>query len=1284
MTYFRYYMSKHGVTRKKLIKKQQTKQQHSTPTPVIQSIVSLEEALTNPEQSGLPPEVSAIFSQIKTLEARSIEFINAAKLHSKPKRDESLNSFFLRNKDFIRLNIKSLINTIEIYFRQKHEVPYALITQRLQQIQMGQIESDHDKQIELLNKKIREAEHLFLLGYEKVNVWQTVLTLLEKYDEKRLNLRQKSMMNMFVDLTQSTSYLINYFILCKLSTVNYYDCYVYLQEKAEWLICYAEEYQIYLQTQPCEEVSDKQVAWKKNCELLQCYQSIASFLYSCKLDKQAGTIHKIAQSFLKESYEYRDRFISSELSIEVIDGIYKWHHDKYEHIDQIAETVLDNTWLPFLGTLSFFYERDWMSTSGQPFTDPTFYDIEYICQAVNECKSAIEKEEEEKEAILPLTMQFRNALALFSQYKTIPNELKNPTLIQTHFSLALTLYKAAKSRTLDNIFYHQIIVALFKKLADGLGNDFKNVLPTKKQESQTQSPSSSKSFSPQLEKIETEDDTEFNHFIESVADQLSNLVLDAVETSLPQEAKEERNAYCEPEISNHSSAPLKHEEKLPSTELDIASEPHIIALMHNHDVELKAAEEAHHHSLVSLRTEHEQKLLTETKKIDALHEENKAKMHQLHQKEKNQLSLSLAHDYQKHIQSLTLQHKNILASEQETHEKNFEKFKIRKKKQYDKKIEALQKKHEQEIQSFKEIHSQMTIEVQVRHQKDISSQEAKFELELKKIKQQLEATQNKAISKAKITHEQTLKSMHENHHLTIQTLVKSNAAIIKMHQEKCEQHLHKETSALQQRFASELSRLRSEHEKNIQCLIENHEKTIHELEVTYYEKNKKTIEIERKKQEIQISSLQNYQSAIFSEREQELSTPQRPATDGLIPFANIILPPETVYILKELKTVGIEYYFAGGFVRNRLLGIPLSPHEDIDIIVNCQASDLPPGIKSGFSHEVLESRKLKLGKIDLWCEPWHKLEDKLKQRDLSINTFICKDNGAVYDLLDKKQDLHSTCLIMLGDIEERFEHDPSLMMRFIRFSQQLGKSISTHDWKILLKHAEKIKNLNIGIYLKNIEYLFVSTYATQNLELILTGHIFHQVCPLLNMTNILILHQNPMLFSFVNQKLHEFSLAQENYNYYHILAVFALIPMLQLTSASSFQEKLEHCLNNFFTNYTGSCELAERNKIQKIVASLMFDATRHSKDHEYQVMGILSQYKQYTEYYSYQNQRQQQPQPLNASTSIEITQSVFEEKAAFIPMSSYSAQSERQNRNAKKKDHSQFGCGTDRKKGNYL
>lgn len=1293
-------MSKHGATKKKRIKSHQSgqssqtsSQNHSrsqalssassiTTRPIIQR-VSLEQALSNPQNSSLPPEVGAIFGQMKDLESRAMRFINAAKLHDTQKRAELVSSFIAENEVFIKSKIESLVNTTRIYFLQNHEIPYQLINQRLQQIQSGEIESNLEKQTELFNTKIKESEYLFLLGYEKISVWQTIISLLETYAPDNSKLRQQCMMHMFEDLTQSTSYLINRFMLCKLHSLDYYHCHVYLKEKANWLMTYGEEYQSYLQAMPCETESEKKLVWMRTCDLLQCYQSTVSYLYSSQTIKEADALNQMAKSFLAQSYEARERFVSPILSIEVIDDLYKVHQEKYEHMAQIADSTLHDAWLQFLGTLSFFYEKDWgaaVSVSG--FSDEP-YDTQQLCKEIENCKSTVA---ELAQSPLPLlTMRLRSALAIFSQYKGLPSEAKTKPAIQAYFNLSIELYKIACARTFKNVFYHQVVVAIFKLLADEMGNELKKMLvqPAKAEVVPQQSQMIVSSPKPGLSALssfsalmaETEEDTHFDAFIDSIADELGDLILDdpsSVRTNfLESEEKHgtatkstESDASCS-YASTSSSQPLLTKEEISFRKSqEIALKDHASALEMKHSSELSSMEDMHHLAMESLRAEYAQKLLAETKRMEALHESKKTQMQKAHQEEKAKLSHSLDQEYQKRIQGLTTEHKSALEKEQVKHEKSIATFKSKKKKQYDKKIQALLKSQELEIQAIKDTHEQVINQLQQQHQKSITAQEASLALELKKITEELSVGKNSSILQLKKAHEQKLKEMAEHHAITIRSLRESNQRMLKAHQDKCQKQLQKKSESLEQKQSTALSQLKSEHEEYLRLITVQHEEAIRELEISHGVAHEQAILQEKAQQHAQSSALIASQNLEYIAHEQALSTPKPLATDGLMPFAHITLPDETVHIVKELKAAGIEYYFSGGFVRNRLLGIPLSVHEDIDIIVNCNPSELPPNIKSGFTHELLEPRKLKLGKIDLWCDPWDRLEDKLKQRDLSINTFICKDDGSVYDLLNKKQDLYAPYLCLLGDTEERFTHDPSLMMRLIRFSQQLCKSIAPNDWKMILKHAEKIKSLDIGIYLKNIEYLFISPYGNQNLDLLLKGQLLPQVCPLLNMTDMLALQQNPTLLNFVTQKLHEFSLAPENYGYYYVLAVFALIPMSQFPPEVTPQERLHCSLDAFFANYTGSCEFAEKNKIQKIVASLMFDVADLQEHATYQFRGMLSQYNQFAEhcYYNTQKmqriQRRQTAQMPSTSSSHdtgssyeEVTQAALEEWPALTPLS---------------------------------
>src|SRR5204863_1074259 len=101
------------------------------------------------------------------------------------------------------------------------------------------------------------------------------------------------------------------------------------------------------------------------------------------------------------------------------------------------------------------------------------------------------------------------------------------------------------------------------------------------------------------------------------------------------------------------------------------------------------------------------------------------------------------------------------------------------------------------------------------------------------------------------------------------------------------------------------------------------------------------------------------------------------AIDGLKPIATINIAKEILYITKDLEEAGIEFYLIGGYVRNRLLGLPIMANEDFDFIVNCNPNALPAKLMRHCQQNTLESKHLTMGHIDFSCEPWSNLKETL-------------------------------------------------------------------------------------------------------------------------------------------------------------------------------------------------------------------------------------------------------------------------------------------------------------------
>ena len=162
-------------------------------------------------------------------------------------------------------------------------------------------------------------------------------------------------------------------------------------------------------------------------------------------------------------------------------------------------------------------------------------------------------------------------------------------------------------------------------------------------------------------------------------------------------------------------------------------------------------------------------------------------------------------------------------------------------------------------------------------------------------------------------------------------------------------------------------------------------------------------------------------------------------------------------VLNRLRADGFESYFAGGYVRDRLLG--LHPDE-IDI-----ATAAPPD-----RVEKLFPKTFAVGRafgVILVLEGDHKFEiatfrsdgkyqdgrhpDKVtfstpeedaKRRDFTINgLFLDPDTDKVIDFVGGKADLQKKVLRAIGDPRERFTEDRLRLLRAVRLAERLGFAI---------------------------------------------------------------------------------------------------------------------------------------------------------------------------------------------------------------------------------------------------
>ncbi|MCB1180703.1 MAG: CCA tRNA nucleotidyltransferase [Chlamydiia bacterium] len=163
------------------------------------------------------------------------------------------------------------------------------------------------------------------------------------------------------------------------------------------------------------------------------------------------------------------------------------------------------------------------------------------------------------------------------------------------------------------------------------------------------------------------------------------------------------------------------------------------------------------------------------------------------------------------------------------------------------------------------------------------------------------------------------------------------------------------------------------------------------------------------------------------------------------------------FIVKTLAEEGYVAYFAGGWVRDYLLG---SEANEIDI-----ATDAPPevvlalfpktvsvGISFGVILVIIDQMQFEVSTFrrDLEYQDgrhpegvlFSSPEEDAKRRDFTINgMFYDPLTKTLFDYVGGKSDLEKKIIRAIGDPEDRFREDRLRMMRAVRFSARFGFSI---------------------------------------------------------------------------------------------------------------------------------------------------------------------------------------------------------------------------------------------------
>lgn len=198
--------------------------------------------------------------------------------------------------------------------------------------------------------------------------------------------------------------------------------------------------------------------------------------------------------------------------------------------------------------------------------------------------------------------------------------------------------------------------------------------------------------------------------------------------------------------------------------------------------------------------------------------------------------------------------------------------------------------------------------------------------------------------------------------------------------------------------------------------------------------------------------------------------------------------PTSVQIIKQLKKAGYEAYWAGGCVRDMLLGIK---PKDFDIVTSAKPDEIedilentiPVGkqfgvimaIKNGHQFEVATFRSdsgYSDGRRPDAVE-FTNAEEDAKRRDFTVNgMFYDPVKDKVLDYVGGQKDLDAKLIRFIGDPHERILEDHLRVLRAIRFKNEYDFQYEPKTYAALVKHAalvvDKVSNERIAAELNKM------------------------------------------------------------------------------------------------------------------------------------------------------------------------------------------------------------------------
>ncbi|CAN5827280.1 HD domain-containing protein [soil metagenome] len=216
-------------------------------------------------------------------------------------------------------------------------------------------------------------------------------------------------------------------------------------------------------------------------------------------------------------------------------------------------------------------------------------------------------------------------------------------------------------------------------------------------------------------------------------------------------------------------------------------------------------------------------------------------------------------------------------------------------------------------------------------------------------------------------------------------------------------------------------------------------------------------------------------------------------------------------LVRRLREAGHEAYFAGGCVRDMLLG---KEAHDFDIATSARPEEVqalfPRTVAVGAAFGVIvvmegrEEYQIATFRADgVYIDGRHPegvtyttAEGDAQRRDFTINgLFYDPLEDRVIDFVEGRKDLEARLIRAVGDAARRFEEDKLRVLRGVRFAASLDFAIEPATWAAICAGATQIHEVSAERIREELVKIFVSPNRLKGFDLLDASGLMEQILP---------------------------------------------------------------------------------------------------------------------------------------------------------------------------------------------